>query len=673
MEHLISLFPERIAYAISNTVLHSFWQITLICIFYYILVKLNNDPSSRFKYRSALASLFLSLIAAITSFIYFYLGSAVEFSGIEASTLSTIAFSSYIRESGTFSLEQFLSNNQASIAALWLCGTLMLLARFIAGMIKLVTLRSSAIDCSDNRLSYLANTISTKLNIIKRVEIKESKLITTPMVLGHIKPVILFPFAVSTQLSMNEIEAILAHELAHVMRNDFILNLIQSITEVLLYFHPGIWWLSSIVRNERENCCDDIALEFVEDNLSYAKSLVKLQEIQLQSVPAFALAFSGSKNHLKNRVMRILNQSNPSSFLKEKLIAIALLFTFVLTFANNSTNDIELTTEVDCELEDVLAKAEFSNFSYSLMLEDDTIPDKNAIIIKKKNKSESIEVTMENGEITEMIIDGEVIPEDRYEEFSDRIQIDAGKGFAIPNQDFDFEEDEIISNMRSFSFSDEDGIINFNDSLDYEEIFGENAESIREALKQVEEFKFSDKFPQGFAYSFDFDSLMDSNSDQLNGVLEGLRLMEKTQEGHLSEMVKRFEMLELDSLLSNRLTKKNFPFRQGDSQRQLKLYEFNSPHGSENKFEYPFSKSKNNLKSKMTRELKEDDFLVKGQNKIELSGKQMKINGEKQPSNIWNKYKKLYERYVGAELNRDSKIVLEIQHDGKSKNSMKTI
>ena len=667
MEQIISLFPERVAFAISNTVLHSLWQISLISIFFFVIIKLKRNPSALFKYRAAISSLFISLACTIVSFIYFYNASMGMFTEQEITTLSTTAFSNQISVSGTFSFKAFLINNQSSISAVWLIGTLLLLGRFVAGVLKIATLKSTALSSLDKRLSYLTNTLSTKLNINKLVEIKESALIRTPIVIGHLKPLILFPVAVSTQLSMNEIEAILAHELAHVMRNDFIVNILQSLTEVLLYFHPCVWWLSSIVREERENCCDDIALLHIEDNLSYAKTLVKLQELQMHSIPNFALAFSGSKHHLKNRIMRILNQTSPSSFLREKLIAIALLFTFVLTFANNSTKEVSFEEETDCELEDVLAKEEFANLSYSLVLEDDTIPEKNTLIIKKKNKTESIDVKMEDGVITEMRIDGELIPENRYDEYSDRIQMSSKNSLSIHNPNFDFDDDKIISKQRSFILSDG------NTTIDLDSIFGSNKESINEALKQLEHLEnFSQTFPHSFSYEFDVDTVLGNHSKSLNDVMKKLEDMKGFNKIHMDDFSKHFEHLELDSFFSGPNNMKRFQFPNGEDM-VFKHYNFDAPNGFKHHNLDDHSYSNNTLKSKMTRELNNDGFLTKGENKVELSGKQMKINGEKQPSNIWNKYKKLYEKYVGAELNKDSKIVLEIDYDGKDNRFFKSI
>ncbi len=648
MEQIITLFPERIAYAISNTVLHSLWQITIIALAYFTLIKLRKNPGARFKYNSALIALFLSLGASIVCFMYFYFSSAVQFASSDIGTIQTVNFSAQLYESGTFSLENFLIQNQASIAALWLCGTLLLLIKFVSGILNVASLKYSAFETTDKRLSYLANTISAKLNIQKLVEIKESALITTPMVLGHLKPVILFPAAVSTQLSMNEIESILAHELAHIMRNDFLVNLLQSITEVLLYFHPCIWWLSSIVREERENCCDDIALHFVEDNLSYAKSLVKLQELQLQTIPRFALAFSGSKHQLKNRIMRILNQSNPSNFLREKLVAIALLFTFVLAFANNTNSDPIPLDEADCELEDVLSNEEFSNYSYSLVLEDDTIPEKNALIIKKKNKSESLDVKMEDGQIIELRIDGELIPEDRYDEYEDKITIDRrnGKGFTSPN--FNFNPEDFLH--------DNTVIISNGETVNLDSILKESSKTIEEAMKHMGNFNF----PQTFSY--DGDSYLENfNYDNDTIYNDTIYAFPKGISEMMEKLGQKFEFdsPRIDSLMSGNMHSFRFDSSNG------------YPQWLENK--RPYARTDNNLKSKMSRTLAEDDFLKIGKNKIELSGKHMKINGEKQPSNIWNKYKKVYEQYVGSDLNKDSKIVFEIDYDGKQKSKMRLI
>jgi len=658
MDQLIALFPERIAYAISNTVLHSLWQITIISIGFLAVIKFRKNSNSTFRYNTALFALFLSLVSTIASFFYFYISSAGQFDPIGITAINTIAFSATLTDNGSFSIESFLMKYQSSIAALWLSGTVLLLVKFITGILNITNLRNSAIPNSDKRLNYLANTISSKLKINRFVEIKESALISTPMVIGHIKPIILFPIAVSTQLTMNEIESILTHELAHILRNDFVMNLLQSLTEVLLYFHPCIWWLSSIIREERENCCDDIALNLVEDNLTYAKSLVKLQELQLHIVPQFALAFSGSKHQLKNRIMRILNQTNPSNFLREKLVAIALLFTFVLAFANNSNTELlSIDEDANCELEDVLAQEEFANYNYSIVLEDDTIPEKNALIIKKKNKSERIDVKMEDGVITELRVDGEVIPKDRYDEFSDRIEIDKTSGIRVTQSLFDI-DDENPHSKRSIIISDGDKLIEFDKSMDIDSFLNINEKNMEEALAKA--LDLGESF--GNIHMFSTDSSMHIGTQRFEDAFAQIHKLDDFQ---LPEHMEHFNFKEL--------LEGKFPL--SNERNSFRHFNFESPNGlPPNGYDHlPLSSSSNNLKSKITRELANDDFLMTGKNKIELSGKQMKINGEKQPRNIWNKYKRVYEKYLGAELNKDSKIVFEIDFDYKEHRFFKSI
>lgn len=634
MEQIISLFPDKLSYAISHAVLHSLWQIACITFLFFIVLKSKNNWTARFKYNAAIITMALCFISTSLSFVYFYQEAPSIIVEELSQTITAGSEQMALYRSGTFSIKEFLITNQSTISALWLLGTLLLLLKFSLGIVRITNLKASSKEHTDSRLNYILNNLKSKLNFDKYIEIRESAKIKTPIVIGHLKPIVLFPIAVSNQLSMNEIEAILAHEIAHITRHDFIINLIQSLTEAVLYFHPCIWWLGSVIRDERENCCDDLALDITEDKLSYAKSLVKLQELQMTKVPALALAFSGSNHQFKNRIMRILNQNSTSNFLREKFIAIALLFTFVLTFANNSNVDLAPTlddsADLNCELEDVLESDEFSHMNYSIVLEDDTIPEKNALIVKKKNKSESFEIKMEDGEIKELKVDGEIIPENRYEEYSDKIQIDNDGGLSIQNF-----ENELILKGHPFFHQDEDG------------------NSIFEADEM--EFKFNQ--------IQNMDSLLNLKMENFRDGL-GFPLHFKQNNGQENLIFKYpGTSVDIDSLLAQVMPDiENFR----DDFAQLNFERFHEDFPSNfNRLEreHPMFKKKNNtLKGKMSRALTNDQFLREGKNKVELSGKHMKINGEKQPSNIFSKYKSIYEDFIGATLTKDSKIVLEIDY-----------
>lgn len=126
-----------------------------------------------------------------------------------------------------------------------------------------------------------------------------------PTVIGWSKPVILLPATALSGLSAQQLEALLAHELAHVRRNDYVINLLQALIETLLFDHPAVWWLSRRIRIEREHCCDDLAVQVCGDELSYAKALVALEELR---GPRMTLAVSAAGGSLLGRIKRLVTR-----------------------------------------------------------------------------------------------------------------------------------------------------------------------------------------------------------------------------------------------------------------------------------------------------------------------------------------------------------------------------
>ena len=130
------------------------------------------------------------------------------------------------------------------------------------------------------------------------------------MIIGYFKPVILLPASLLTQLSSQQVEAIIAHELAHLHRHDYWINLLQSVVEVVLFYHPAIWWMSSVVRTEREKCCDDLAVQWCTNPVVYAQALAATAEWQA-SPPVLALTFA-RRSGLLARVERLLRPATAS-------------------------------------------------------------------------------------------------------------------------------------------------------------------------------------------------------------------------------------------------------------------------------------------------------------------------------------------------------------------------
>ena len=171
------------------------------------------------------------------------------------------------------------------------------------------------------------------LGIRKHVQLLESGIVKVPVVMGVLKPVILLPLGLLSHLPQDEIEAILLHELAHIQRRDYFVNILQSFAETVFFFNPALMWLSSMIREERENCCDDIAISVTNSKSKFINALISFQEYNYATISP-AMSFPGKKNQLLNRVKRIINNKNKTLNATEKSIltlgmGVLIMFSFV--------------------------------------------------------------------------------------------------------------------------------------------------------------------------------------------------------------------------------------------------------------------------------------------------------------------------------------------------------
>ena len=184
----------------------------------------------------------------------------------------------------------------------WLCGVVVLSLRLMSGWLWVQRMKSHGTAPAREGWQHIALRLSRRLHIARRVRLLESALVDVPTVIGWIKPVILLPASALSGLNPHQLEAILAHELAHIRRHDYLVNLLQTLVETLLFYHPAVWWLSRRIRVERENCCDDLAVSLCGDPYTYAKALADLEE--LRSSGQFVMAANGGS--LVQRVRRLL-------------------------------------------------------------------------------------------------------------------------------------------------------------------------------------------------------------------------------------------------------------------------------------------------------------------------------------------------------------------------------
>ncbi len=204
--------------------------------------------------------------------------------------------------------ERWLSPWVPSLTCAWLLGVTVLSCRLFSSWIMVQRLQRHGSHPARAELSDLLNRLARQLGVHRSVQLLESVVVEVPTVIGWLKPVILLPVASVNSLTVQQLEAILAHELAHIRRADYAVNLVQSLIETLLFYHPAVWWMSARIRQEREHCCDDLATSISGDAASYVAALVRMEELRCEPRSVAVAARGGD---LLTRAKRLLVPSAP--------------------------------------------------------------------------------------------------------------------------------------------------------------------------------------------------------------------------------------------------------------------------------------------------------------------------------------------------------------------------
>jgi GWxTD domain-containing protein len=207
----------------------------------------------------------------------------------------------------------------------WMAGVAAFLVYRFASWIAAQRLRRLGACAAPEDWSRRLGELAARLKISRHVALLESCLAEVPMLIGYLRPVILVPIGMLAALPIDQVEAILLHELAHIRRADYLVNLLQTAIESVLFYHPAVWWISSVVRAERENCCDDFVLARDTDPRAYAAALIALE----QSRGAAIMALAANDGNLVRRVRRVLgtprNAARQDANLAMGPVALAIL------------------------------------------------------------------------------------------------------------------------------------------------------------------------------------------------------------------------------------------------------------------------------------------------------------------------------------------------------------
>jgi uncharacterized protein (TIGR03435 family) len=200
--------------------------------------------------------------------------------------------------------EQFLS----WVVIIWLAGASVFWVRLAGGWMISARMRSSLVRRAPPEWQATLRTLAARIGLSRPVRLLVSALVQTPAVVGWLRPVVLVPVGALGGLPPEHVEALLLHELAHIRRHDYLINLLQGVAESLLFYHPVVWWISRHIRVERELCCDDIAVSVSGDAFVFARALEQLESYRPLHRGVAVAANDGS---LANRIARLLGQPRP--------------------------------------------------------------------------------------------------------------------------------------------------------------------------------------------------------------------------------------------------------------------------------------------------------------------------------------------------------------------------
>jgi GWxTD domain-containing protein len=294
-----------VAEAVGWTLLHSLWEGALIAAALAAAVAAMRSP--RVRYAAACAAMLAMLGAFALTFLR-VMPDAVR--GAQIVPASAFA------ESGVRPVADGASASNPGLdaavpwlAPFWMSGVLIACLWHLAGWVSVRRLRRRGVCCAPEHWQQQLSRLSARLNVSRPVLLLESCLVDAPMVLGHFRPYILMPIGLFAGLPPAQLEAILLHELAHIRRHDYLINVLQRSVEALLFYHPAAWWISRVIRAEREHCCDDVVVAMSGDAHEYAVALAALEQNRWTGRQPAVAATGGN---LVKRIRRLLYPERPS-------------------------------------------------------------------------------------------------------------------------------------------------------------------------------------------------------------------------------------------------------------------------------------------------------------------------------------------------------------------------
>ena len=339
-----SYISDTAIQAMGWTIFHSIWQGSLIIMLLSIAFSYLKNASLR--YMIALMGMVSLLMTFMFTFAYEYkqikdISAAVSYSQSTTNISMPDFGNESVEDIGFFNwitnelrgIEQSVDPYIPMIVYLWIIGAGIFALRLMGGYVYLLKLSKSGVHPLPGDWLRRVEQLKVKMGIHRHVQWLASDLVEEPLTLFHLKPVILFPVGLLSGLTPEQVETILIHELAHIRRADYLVNILQSIIEIILFYHPAVWWISGRIRQERESCCDDQVMAFGMDPFSYAEALTHVQSFYQSTKPMLTMSAIGKKGHFTARIQRLFGHYPKQSSKGKSLLAVGILMLSLSAFA----------------------------------------------------------------------------------------------------------------------------------------------------------------------------------------------------------------------------------------------------------------------------------------------------------------------------------------------------
>jgi len=315
--------------AISRALIHFVWQGSIVGVSLWVVLFGLRKRSPRARYAAGCAALGLMALAPVVTAWVLY---AQAVGGASMPLLTAWQAAAIDVGAGAATHAVWLSRLQVWALPIWSIGALAFSLRLVLGYRHAFQLRRRAASAGESALAVV-DRLRKVMGVERPIRVLISEMSDSPSVVGWIRPVILLSTATLMGLTPLQLEAILAHEIGHIKRYDYLVNILQMLVETLLFYHPAVWWASKRIRLERELCCDDLAVRFSGNALRYARALTTLEKLRLHT-PSVVMASTGGP--LLYRIQRLVGVTS-KEYGPSRLPALLAMAVGVLCLALNVT------------------------------------------------------------------------------------------------------------------------------------------------------------------------------------------------------------------------------------------------------------------------------------------------------------------------------------------------